>query len=156
VSVYLRLNQDQVNEEHYEIVLDIFVGEPLAPRALRQTHALAERTVICLAVCRIEMRDWIATFNAYWHGASLWIEGPVSIADEYRSLGSLKRKRGLADVKVVVRASTAAKRPKRDAATEYKTHQYKEAEPIAENEIGIYINKYLTPLICKMQGQYVC
>jgi hypothetical protein len=46
----LRFNQDQINEEHHEVVLDIFVGKALASRALRQAHALAEGAVICFAV----------------------------------------------------------------------------------------------------------
>ena len=37
-ETHLRLHQHQVNKQHHEIVLDVFVREALAPRALRQAH----------------------------------------------------------------------------------------------------------------------
>jgi hypothetical protein len=41
VTAYLRFDQDQVNEENNKIMLDIFVCEAFASRALSQSDALA-------------------------------------------------------------------------------------------------------------------
>jgi len=64
---YLWLNQDKVNEEHDKVMLDIFVGESLASRTLRQSHAFTKRTVVGLAIGSVESVDWKSTFNAYRH-----------------------------------------------------------------------------------------
>jgi hypothetical protein len=50
MTSYLRLDQDQVDEQDYKVVLNIFVGESFAARALRQTHPLPKRAIIGLAV----------------------------------------------------------------------------------------------------------
>lgn len=55
LGTYLRLDQDQVNENNHEIILDVLVGESLAARALRQAHAFAQGSVIGAAVGAIEM-----------------------------------------------------------------------------------------------------
>lgn len=68
VAVDLRLDEDKIDEEDDVIVLDIFVGKQLTARALSQTDTLAEGAVIGLAVGGIEMGDWIAALDAYWHG----------------------------------------------------------------------------------------
>jgi len=67
MPVHLRLDQDQVNEQHDEVMLDVFVGEALAARALGEPDAFAQRPVIRLAVCRVQLVDRIATFNTYGH-----------------------------------------------------------------------------------------
>lgn len=56
---HLRLDQNQVDEEHHKIMLDVFVGKSLASGTLRETHALAERAVIGLAVACVERLDRI-------------------------------------------------------------------------------------------------
>lgn len=66
-EAYLRLDQHQVDEQHHEVVLDVFVGEALAPRALRQPHALAQRPVIRCAVGVVQLLDRIRALDAYWH-----------------------------------------------------------------------------------------
>lgn len=38
---YLRFDQDQVDEQYDIIMLDVFVCEPLAPRALHESHVAA-------------------------------------------------------------------------------------------------------------------
>jgi len=67
VPVHLRLDQDQVNEQHDEVMLDVFVGKPLAARTLGEPDAFAQRPVIRLAVCRVQLVDRIATLNTYGH-----------------------------------------------------------------------------------------
>ena len=67
VPIDLRLDQDEVYEEHHEVVLYIFVGEALAARALRQADALAQRPVIGLAVRAVEEVDGEPTFYADRH-----------------------------------------------------------------------------------------
>jgi hypothetical protein len=51
--LYLRFDQNQINEQHHEIMLDIFVGEAFAARTLRQPHSLSQGFIIGFAVCRI-------------------------------------------------------------------------------------------------------
>lgn len=53
-SSYLRFDQNEIDKEHYEIMLDIFIGEPLTARALCQTYTFSERTVIGFAIGRVE------------------------------------------------------------------------------------------------------
>lgn len=67
MMTYLRLDQNQINEEHDEVMLDILVREAFAARALRQAHALAECFIVGFAVCCVKRTDRIATFNADWH-----------------------------------------------------------------------------------------
>ena len=52
-KVYLRFDEDQINEDNHIIVLDIFVGKALAPWTLCQSHPFAERPIVSLAVCRV-------------------------------------------------------------------------------------------------------
>ena len=66
-NTYLRLDQDQIDEEDDEIMLDVLVCEAFAARALGQPHTFAERLVIGLAVCCVERADRIPAFNAYRH-----------------------------------------------------------------------------------------
>ena len=68
MSIHLRFDQDQINEEDDEIMLDIFVGESFAARTLGQTHSLSKRAVVSLAISCVKLMDWVATFNANWHG----------------------------------------------------------------------------------------
>jgi hypothetical protein len=66
-KAYLRLDQDQVDEQHHKVVLDILVRETFAARALRQTHSLSQRTVIGLAVRMVERVDGKPAFDTDWH-----------------------------------------------------------------------------------------
>jgi hypothetical protein len=66
-ATYLRLDQDQIDEQHDKVMLDILVGKAFAPWALRESHAFAECLVIGFAVCGIECADRIATLDADWH-----------------------------------------------------------------------------------------
>jgi hypothetical protein len=50
---YLRLDKDEINEDHDEIMLDVFVREPLAARTLRKTHSFAQGSVIGATVCAV-------------------------------------------------------------------------------------------------------
>lgn len=50
---YLRLDKNEINEDHNEIVLDVFVREPLAARTLRQTHTFTQGTVISATICTV-------------------------------------------------------------------------------------------------------
>lgn len=64
---YLRFYQDKVNKEHDEVIFDIFVGEVLAARALRQTHAFSQRAIVGAAISAVQMRDGIGAFDADGH-----------------------------------------------------------------------------------------
>lgn len=66
-ETYLRLDQDQINEQHDKVMLDVLVREALATRALRQAHALAKGVVVRLAVRCVEMRDRVRAFDANGH-----------------------------------------------------------------------------------------
>ncbi len=48
-------------------MLDVFVGESFAARALRQPHAFAEAAVVSLAVFVVEALDGVAALDADWH-----------------------------------------------------------------------------------------
>lgn len=70
-------------------MLDIFVREALATRALCQSHALAERFVICFAVCCIQCAHWIAALDTYWHGGlSCGLAKVVSLGEIREGPGS--------------------------------------------------------------------
>jgi hypothetical protein len=73
MSSYLWLDQDKVNEEHDEIMLDIFVGKALATRALRQSNTFSQRTIVRFAVGGVERVDWKSAFNAYRHLSHCWL-----------------------------------------------------------------------------------
>jgi hypothetical protein len=66
-ETYLRLDQDQINEQHDKVMLDILVGKAFAPWALRESYAFAESLVIGFAVRGIKCADRIATLDADWH-----------------------------------------------------------------------------------------
>jgi hypothetical protein len=52
-------------------MLDVFVGEAFAARALRQTHAFAKGPIICAAVGAVQMRDRVRAFDADGHRQSM-------------------------------------------------------------------------------------
>lgn len=64
---YLRLDQDQVYEQHDKVMLDIFVPEPLAPRALCQPNTLAQGAVVRFAVGGVERAKRISALYTYGH-----------------------------------------------------------------------------------------
>jgi hypothetical protein len=86
---YLRLDQDQINEQHHKVMLDIFVCEALAARALRQAHALAQGTVIGLGVGGVQCVHWEAAFYAYRH----WTAGDMAYKWEGGGEGRGERER---------------------------------------------------------------
>ena len=49
-GTYLRLDQDQVNEEDNVIMLDILVGKTFTIRTLGQAHTFSKRAIIGPAV----------------------------------------------------------------------------------------------------------
>jgi hypothetical protein len=65
--MYLRLYQDQINEQDHKIMLDVFVGEAIAVWTLRKTDAFAQRPIICFRVFRVEGFDWVPAFYADRH-----------------------------------------------------------------------------------------
>lgn len=64
---HLRFDQDEINEENDKVVLDIFVGESLAARALCQSDSLSQGSIVSFAVGRVEMLNWSTAADAYWH-----------------------------------------------------------------------------------------
>lgn len=68
VPVYLRLDEHEVNEEHHEIVLDIFVAETPTVFAYCQAHPVARGLVVCAGVLCVQRLNWITAFNADGHG----------------------------------------------------------------------------------------
>jgi hypothetical protein len=48
-------------------MLDVFVRELVAPRALRQPHAFAERPVVRFRVFRVQCFHRVPAFDAYGH-----------------------------------------------------------------------------------------
>lgn len=57
VSIHLRLDQHQIDEQDDKVMFHVFVGELLAARTLGQAHAFAQRAVIGFAVGTVELRD---------------------------------------------------------------------------------------------------
>jgi hypothetical protein len=64
----LRFYEHQVDKQHHEIMLHVFVREPFAARALRQSHSAAQRPVVRRRVGRVERLDRVPAFDTYWHG----------------------------------------------------------------------------------------
>ena len=58
---HLRLDQHKIDEQNDEIVLDIFIREPLASWALCQSHAFSKSLVIGFAVRRVQSLNGKAT-----------------------------------------------------------------------------------------------
>jgi hypothetical protein len=56
-SFYLRLYEHEVDKDYDKVVLDIFVGESLAARTLRQPDAFALGAVIGTTVGAVQVRD---------------------------------------------------------------------------------------------------
>lgn len=69
---YLWFDQHQIDEEDDIVMLDVFVGETLAARALGQADALAERVIVGLAVGGVKVGDGIGAFDADRHGVRSW------------------------------------------------------------------------------------
>jgi hypothetical protein len=65
---YLRLDQHQIDKKYDIVMLDVFVGEPLAARTLRQADPFAKGEVISLAIGGVEMGDGVGAFDADGHG----------------------------------------------------------------------------------------
>jgi len=62
-------------------MLDIFVRKPLASRALRESHSLAQRSIICFAVGCVKRVHREAAFDADHEGVLLriiiWVESKL-------------------------------------------------------------------------------
>ena len=66
-SAYLWFDQDQIEKKDNKIMLDIFVCETLATRALCQANALSQGTVIGLTVCRVQAAYGVPALDTYGH-----------------------------------------------------------------------------------------
>ena len=67
---HLRLDEDEIDEQHDVVVLDVFVRKSFASRTLSQPDAFAEGTIIGRSVRGIELIDGIATFDADGHSST--------------------------------------------------------------------------------------
>lgn len=67
MPIDLRLDQNQIYEQHHEVMLHILVTEAPAVLAYRESHAMAGRAVVSAGVLGVEGLDGITTFNADWH-----------------------------------------------------------------------------------------
>lgn len=67
---YLRLDQDQVYEQHHEVVLDILVGKLLTARALCQADAFSQRAIVGFRVLGVQCFDGIPTLYADGHSSA--------------------------------------------------------------------------------------
>lgn len=66
-STHLRLNQHQINKQHYKIMLYVFIAEPPAILAHGEAHAMPCGAVIGARVFGVKGFDGVATFYADWH-----------------------------------------------------------------------------------------
>lgn len=64
---YLRFYQDKVNKEHDKVIFDVFVGESLAARTLRQAHAFTQRSIVGAAISAVQVGDRVGAFDADGH-----------------------------------------------------------------------------------------
>lgn len=96
-ATHLRLDQDQVNEQYYQIVLHIFVREAFAARTLRQPYAFPEGAVIGFAIGCVERADGISAFDAYRHGCMRTRQGVVGGALVV-AVRSSRRLKGLCEI----------------------------------------------------------
>jgi hypothetical protein len=55
ISPYLWFDEDEVDEDHDEVVFDVFVGEALAARTLRQSHTFTLGAIISTTVGAIQV-----------------------------------------------------------------------------------------------------
>ena len=69
---YLRLDQYQINKEHYGIVLYVFVAEASTVLADCESHPVAAGSIICSRIFGVKCLDWKATFYADWHRIYEW------------------------------------------------------------------------------------
>lgn len=67
MAIHLWLDQDQINEQDYGIMLYVFIAEPSAILAHCEPHSMAAGLVIGAGIFGIEGLDWIAAFYADWH-----------------------------------------------------------------------------------------
>lgn len=67
-QAYPWLYEHKVDKEHDKIIFDVFVGESVAARTLRQAHAFAQRAVIGATVGAVQMGHRVGAFDADGHG----------------------------------------------------------------------------------------
>lgn len=67
MSINLRLDQHQINEKYHEIVLDVFIREPLASWTLRKSDAFTKRSVVGTGVSCVESRKREAAVDTDRH-----------------------------------------------------------------------------------------
>ena len=70
MSVHLRLDEDHVDEQHHEVVLDVFIREALASWALREADAATEGSVVRAGVLGVETVDRERAFDADEEGGT--------------------------------------------------------------------------------------
>lgn len=66
-QTHLRLDQNQVDKQNHKVILDVFIGKALAPRALRQAYAFSQGSIVGAAVRAIQMRNWVGALDADRH-----------------------------------------------------------------------------------------
>lgn len=64
---YLRLDQDEIDEQNHKIMLDVLVGEALTIGTLSQADSFPQRAVVGLAVDGVQVFHRSAAGDAYWH-----------------------------------------------------------------------------------------
>ena len=67
MPVHLRLDQHQINEQDYGIVLNVFVAEAAAVLADREAHSMAGGFVVGAGVFGVQSLDGIAALYADRH-----------------------------------------------------------------------------------------
>lgn len=66
-KLYLRFDQDQVDEQHHKVMFDILVAKASTVLADRQTNTVAAGLVIGSGILRVQRLDWIPAFYADGH-----------------------------------------------------------------------------------------
>jgi hypothetical protein len=77
--MYLWLYEDQVNEQHDEIMFDVFVREAFAVGALCEAYAFAEGAVVGFGICGVQHGNGVAAGDAYWHFRGVTWRGRSSL-----------------------------------------------------------------------------
>ena len=67
---YLWLDQNQINEQHNKVMLDVLVGELLAARTLCQAYTFAQRAVVGFRVFGVQRLDRVPTLYTDGHSAA--------------------------------------------------------------------------------------
>lgn len=87
MSIDLRLDQDQIDEYDYEIMLDVFVAELPAVLAYCQSNTLTAGRFIGALIFGVEGFDGEATFYADWHLIDALMRGRHWTCNRYDDIG---------------------------------------------------------------------